>query len=258
MKNRWVPFPEVTEATGGNIEVGPSAIQVDDERLLLNTKAVGAGLITIGGYESVVMGGTRRGGNIDHPEVQPSGMPGLGTPAGVTHSEAASNFSNSRSDPAKNVLDLRNGTSDLRWNADKLDTDIKEQSERVNVRRRARQLDEWLRYAAIADVGYHNTIGKVRDIRTAGGSFVAAASPVLDLLYYGGICTSLMLDSTEVALLIASVASVNKGMSLIPTYVASKVSESSACPDPLFFSVRITRAVVSTAFLQQRLVKAKS
>jgi hypothetical protein len=179
-RESWIPFPDVSERTGGEITLGNTALPVgfDEERLELNVGALRSSVIGFGGFEQMKLGGYS--GETDSYSVGVGGTDRAGNAfaqLASVKSRAKSSRRNSETDFSLSRQDLRNGSLDIEWNGAAL-TDRLEGAERFSPKLRAEQLDAVIRKETVAGVWRHN----IADPLSRG-----VVSPILlvtDVLHY--------------------------------------------------------------------------
>lgn len=257
-KQSWVPFPEVTEATEGQIAMGHTGMPVglDQERLELNVGALRRGVISVGGYSALTLAAFA--GDADQYGYSASSTDGSGTGTaafGVTVQKAESASMDRQSERRMNRLNIRNGSLSVQWNSNALNQRL-ELHEQYDPAVRAPQLDKVIREQSVRGVLGHNTVGVFHD----KSKFETLIDVGIDGYALSRLCDYIINENPEeIAYLLGGRLLILAAMSPVVKSLLFHVRFQDNIDDPFFFSGRPIKAVAGAGVLAtSRLVRAVS
>ncbi|MCA9331108.1 hypothetical protein KC957_03590 [Candidatus Saccharibacteria bacterium] len=254
-RERWVSFPDATEATEGLITVGYAGLPngLDPDRLQVNATALERGVIGWGGYSALTLAAYK--GDEDHYSM------GVGTDSGgnaygvgaATVSKAESSSIRPASDGEFNALDIRNGSLGIQWNINALNSRI-ETHEQFDPTVRARQISREIRKGAVRGILQHN----ISDVLSDKPRLLSAFEMGFDGLFLAGVGGELLQRDYAGA----SFRIVNRAMILGGVIRGFRTLYNKGVPfkdqiiDPLFWTARPTRGVIGAGVIAtSRLVR---
>lgn len=253
-RGNWIPTPDVTEQTGGEIMMGHIGLPVglDPERIEWNVDALRRGVIGWGGFQAVALAAYRGdedryaiGGGVDQS--------GVGVVTGAaTVSRAESSSSLPFSDAFLNSRDIRNGVLGVGWNINALNSRI-ETHEQFNPAARAKQLNGAVKRAAISGVWSHNVTDVIRD----KSAFINAIDVGVDAMFATNVTLNLLNhdypSAAEAIAIRVAITGVLRGIRSL----GYGVGVGDNITDVLLLSARPTRAAMGAGSLAtNRLVRA--
>ena len=248
MSEKFVPFSEVADATDGRLIVGYSGMPDSvPHNLSLNVGALHSSIIKFGGFETTRFSGHHGGGDNHSVSLGDVDASGISTMSTVITTIAESSESSITSDQERNTNSLRNGTLDIQWNIDALNSRLRT-SDQYDPQKRAKQLDRVIRERAIRGVWRHNTVDYIRDSESS-----TLDNLVSDIV---GPLLGMTLTGTDTKGIIASYT-LSRIIWLAGATYTNRAERGNQILDPLLSSARPTRALAATAILSTRqLVKA--
>lgn len=255
-KQSWIPLPEVTEATEGQIAVGHTGLPVglDQERLEVNVGALRRGVINFGGYSAMTL--AAYAGDADQYGYSASSTDGSGTGTaafGVTIQKAESANNNVLSDVEMNRRNVRNGSLGVQWNSTVLNQQL-EIHEQYEPAARARQLDRVIRAQSIKGVTAHN----IPEYLKAKDKFFRHADIGFDLYFLTVLTANMMEGDAQDAAGFVTTRLV-LGLGLLPAINSFRgnIPWRENIHDPVFWSARPLRATAAAGVLAtSKLVRA--
>lgn len=254
-QERWVSFPDATEATEGLITVGYAGLPngLDPDRLQVNAAALERGVIGWGGYAALTLAAYR--GDEDHYSM------GVGTDSGgnaygvgaATVSKAESSSIRPASDSEFNALDIRNGSLGIQWNISALNSRI-ETHQQFDPAIRARQISREIRKGAVRGILQHN----ISDAFSDKPLFISAIMAGFDGLFLAGVGGEvLQRDYASASFRIANRAMILGGMMRgLRTLYNKGAPFKDQVIDPLFWTARPTRGAIGAGVIAtSRLVR---